>query len=87
LRDKIIPQVEGEVLVSAAETSNEVVLEGVNGTFSSIVTMNTRRDKLKIDPFLGHEVLGDDRGLIVESLQLVAKTCCSKTSVDGLVSM
>ena len=64
----MIPQVEGAVLVSAAETSNEVVLEGSNGTFSSITTMDTRRNELKIDPFLGHEVLEDDGGLIVESL-------------------
>jgi hypothetical protein len=62
---KVIPEVEWEVLVSAAETSNEVVLEGVNGTLSSITAMNTRRDQLKIDPFLGHEVFEDEGGLIV----------------------
>jgi hypothetical protein len=33
-----------EVLVSAAETSNEVVLEGPDGPFSSIATMDTRGD-------------------------------------------
>jgi hypothetical protein len=44
LLDKVIAEVEWEVLVSAAETSNEVVLECANGTFSSIAAVDTRRD-------------------------------------------
>jgi hypothetical protein len=33
-----------EVLVCAAETSNEVVLECLDGSFGRIATMDTRRD-------------------------------------------
>jgi hypothetical protein len=39
----MILEVEWEVLVSAAETSNEVVLDGMNYTFSSIATLDARR--------------------------------------------
>jgi hypothetical protein len=42
LWDKVIPEVEWGVLVSATETSNTVVLEGANGLFRSIVAMDTR---------------------------------------------
>jgi hypothetical protein len=40
----MIPEVEWEVLVSTAETSNEVPLECVNGMFSSIAAVDARRD-------------------------------------------
>ena len=33
-----------EVLVSAAETSNEVVFEGADGTFSGIAAVDVRGD-------------------------------------------
>jgi hypothetical protein len=40
----MIPQVGGEVLVSAAEPSNEVVLACANGVLISFTAMDTRRD-------------------------------------------
>jgi hypothetical protein len=58
-------RVEGEVLVGAAETSNEVVLEDANGMLSSIMAMNTRRDQLIVDTFLTHKFLEGEGGFVV----------------------
>jgi hypothetical protein len=44
LGDKMIPEVEWEVLVSAPETSNELVLEDANGMLGSIAAVDTMRD-------------------------------------------
>jgi hypothetical protein len=41
---KLIPLARTEVLVWAAETINQVVLEGADGTFGSIATVDIRRD-------------------------------------------
>jgi hypothetical protein len=40
----LILEVEWEVLVSPTETSNEVVLESVNGMLSRIAAVHARRD-------------------------------------------
>jgi hypothetical protein len=42
---------EGEMLVNAAEASNEVVFERTDGTFGGITTMHAWRDKLIVNRF------------------------------------
>jgi hypothetical protein len=44
LLKQAVPEVEQEVRVGAAEASNEVILEGVNGVFGRVGTVNTGRD-------------------------------------------
>jgi len=36
----VIPKVDGNIFVGAAEAGNEMVFEGANGMFSSIVPVN-----------------------------------------------
>jgi hypothetical protein len=60
------------VFVNAGETSDEVVLERANGTFSSVASMAAGRDKLEINSLLHHEILKDRRGFVVEALEFGA---------------
>ena len=53
----MIPKVQGEILVSAAKASDEVVFECADGSFSSIVAMDMGWDQLVIDIFSYQEVL------------------------------
>jgi len=43
LGEEVIPKVNGKVFVSTAETGNEVIFEGANGTFSSIASVDMGR--------------------------------------------
>jgi hypothetical protein len=44
LREKRVPEMEGEVWVCAAEASDEMVLEGVDSTFSGVTAVDSWRD-------------------------------------------
>ena len=48
---------QGEILVSAAKASNEVVFECVDGSFCSIAMVDMGRDQLVIHIFSYKEVL------------------------------
>jgi hypothetical protein len=78
----VIPEVEWEVLVSATETNNEVVLEGAKVMLSSIMVVDSRRGRLIVDVFPIHVVLEDERSLIIKLLQHRLKTCSSESSMD-----
>jgi hypothetical protein len=43
---------DGEVLVDAAQASNEVVFEGSDGSFRGVAAMYTRWSELEVDFFL-----------------------------------
>jgi hypothetical protein len=58
------PRCGGEGLVSAAETSNKVILECINGTFSSITAVIAKRDLLIVHVFPSHAVPEDEEHLI-----------------------
>ena len=73
-----------EVLVDAAQTSDEVVLKSANRALGRIATMDVGRHELKIDVFGAEEFLEDRRALIVEALELGAKASFAKLGVDGL---
>jgi hypothetical protein len=53
----VTPKREWKVLISAAESSNEMVLEGIDGLFGNIGLMHMWCHKLKLDIALGHELL------------------------------
>ena len=55
MRHKTIPQVEREVFVDAAQSSNEMILECADGAFGSIAAMNAWRGELKINRFVAEE--------------------------------
>ena len=42
LGDEFIPKMQGKIFVGAAESGDEMVLEGTDSTFSSISSMDAR---------------------------------------------
>ena len=77
---------EREILIKAAQASNEVIFVGSDGTLSSIAPVHTRWDKLKIDGFVPHEVLEDGGAFIVKTLELGAEPNLDKHGDRLLVS-
>ena len=69
LGQQMIPKVQWEVFVNAAEASDEVVFESADCAFSSIVTMHARWNKLKVHVFFVHECFEHGRAFIVEALE------------------
>ena len=76
---------QGEVLVGAAESGDEVILEGSDGAFGYVATMVTGWYKLIVDCFLLHEVLEDFGAFVVKSLKDGSKARLEKLLVDCLV--
>ena len=73
-----------EVLVDAAQSSDEVVLKSANRALGRIATMDVGRHELKIDVFGAEKFLEDRRALIVEALELGAKSGFAELGVEGL---
>jgi hypothetical protein len=48
--------VEREVFVNAAKASNEVILEGADGAFGGIASVDSGRGELKINFFFAEEL-------------------------------
>jgi hypothetical protein len=80
-----VPQVEREIRVSAAEASNEVVLEGADGPFGCIATVQMRGSKLKVDMFGSHEGLEGCRGFVVQALELRSEAAFGEKRVCTFV--
>jgi len=57
LGEEMVPEVNGEQFVGAAESTNEVIFEGANGAFGSIAPMDMWWDQLKIDVLGCHIIL------------------------------
>ena len=77
---------QGEVLVSAAENGDEVILEGSDGAFGCVTTMVTGwYYKLIVDCFLLHKVLEDFGAFAVKSLKDGSKTGLEEPLVYCLV--
>ena len=49
LREKLVPEMEREIGVGAAEAGDEVIFESSNGALSGVATMEAWWDELKID--------------------------------------
>jgi hypothetical protein len=60
--------VEWEFRVGTAESSNEVVFECTNGTFSGVAAVNVGGNELVINLFRLHEFFEHRRGFIVKTL-------------------
>ncbi len=58
-----------KVGIGAAQTSDEVVLKGADGSFCCIAPMDVGRRELKIDMLGVHEGLEGIRGFIVKALE------------------
>jgi hypothetical protein len=77
--------VDGEVQVGAAASCNDVILEGVDGTFSGVGAVNAGGYELEVDVLVAEELLEGRGALVVKALELGAKASVYKAVVDGLV--
>jgi len=55
----LVPEVEGEIFVGAAQSSNEMVFECAYGAFGGIVTVDMQWDQLVIHIFSDQKVFKD----------------------------
>jgi hypothetical protein len=85
LWEEAIPEVEGEIRVSAAEAGNEVVFKGTNGALGSVCAMHAGRDELKVDGFVAQKLFESGGAFVVEALELGAEAGVDEAIVDGFV--
>jgi hypothetical protein len=64
---------EGEVLVNATQSSNKVIFEGLDGTFSGIVVMDSGQCKLGVNVFLAQKLFQGFSTFIVKALEVGLK--------------
>ena len=55
MRKKAVPEVEGEGAVGGAETGDEVIFEGANGSLGGVAAMDVGWDELEVDLLGSHE--------------------------------
>ncbi len=81
-----IPKVGREGRVDAGQDGNEVIFERADGTFSAVLSMHVRRDKLRFCfPSEGDGLLVGCARLIVEDLKIYQKTLGHQPRHDGVV--
>jgi hypothetical protein len=78
--------VEREVFVDAAETSNEVILEGADGAFSSIAAVDSWWGKLKVNFFFAEELFQWFGAFNVETLEKRTQSGGAQFGMDDLKS-
>jgi hypothetical protein len=69
LEEEPIPKMHGEVLVGAAEASNEVVFKGLDGSFGCVASVEVRRNKLEVNRLCFHEAFETIGGFVVQFLE------------------
>ncbi len=72
------------MLVSAAQTHNEMIFEGLDCTFSRISVMDVWWDQLEINILSCHKVLEGTGGFIVKVLEFGAESRGAKAVVGNL---
>ena len=65
LGQKSIPEVQGKIRVCAAKGGDKMILEGPDGTFICIATMQVGRGKLEFDVLIRHILLESLGGFVV----------------------
>ena len=70
LWNQLIPKMEGEVFVDAAQSHAEMILEGMDAALGSIAPVCAWGNQLKINVIVSHAVLEDLGTFIVEVLKL-----------------
>ena len=72
--------------VTAAESSNQVVLLGGDGAFSGISEVQVRWNKMESDAGVLHDLFEAGWKLVIEHLKVRSKTTFEEVSVEGGVS-
>ena len=84
LGNEAIPEVQGEVFINAARTSDEMVLESSDGSFSRVAAVDVRWNQWEGDVFFGKELFECCGALVVELLEFGAKAHFAKLGVKSL---
>ena len=79
----MIPQVHRNFRVAAADTGNQVVLEGLDCTFGSVYAMQMWRGELESYTFLAHEGFQSGWSFIVQSLKKRAQSTGCELGMQG----
>jgi hypothetical protein len=69
LGEEMIPKMNWEVFIHAAEAGNKMIFEGTDGPFCSIAAMDAWWYKLIIDIIVVHEFFEKSRAFVVKTLQ------------------
>ena len=77
LGQKLVPQVEGEILVDAAESCDEVVFESANGPFGRVPSVHVGWGQLVVNIFVFHELFQDSGCFIVKALEEGSEASCT----------
>ena len=82
LGEKLVPQMKWKVLVDAAKSGNEVILEGADRAFGGIAAMHAGWNELKIDVGVAQERLERGGSLVIEAVQLWMQTGGNKACMN-----
>ena len=64
-----VPEMKREVLVNTTQASDEVILEGSDGTFGGIAAMDAGGSKLEVNVLMAEKLLQGLGTFIVKALQ------------------
>jgi phosphatidylserine decarboxylase len=82
----MIPQVEREVFVNAAEANHKMIFKGADGSFVGIAAMDAGRAELEVDFFKAEEMFqGFGGALVVETLKAGAQAGGVEFGMEGLL--
>ena len=83
--EKAIPKVKQKKMVTAGDSSDQVVLEGLYGALGRVCLVQVGGYKLKRDSLAAHIILEAGWTFIVEHLELGAKSPISELGVEDVV--
>ena len=85
LGEKAIPKVQRKIIVTAGDASNQVVLEGLDGAFIRVCSVQVGGYKLKCDSLTAHIILEASWIFIVKHLELGVKAPIGELGVEDRV--
>ena len=84
--DKLVPEVEREVFVGAAEPGNKMVFECANGSFGGVSSVDMWWHELEGDLLIMEELFENFGGFVIEALQEWSEAFGDKFLVESFVS-
>ena len=82
MRDEAVPEMQGEVVVAAAEAGDEVILVGLDGAFGDVGVIQVRRNELEIDAGIAQKMFWAAGAFIVEHLVLRGEAAGRKVGLQ-----
>ena len=86
LREQEIPKIFWEIFIDSSKDGKKVILEGANGTLSSVLSMHIGRDTLvRCLPFNLNDTFVFSANFVVEDLEVDFVAAGAETIHDGVV--